>query len=295
MWHYNYSGLTVCSQMEIPEWFAFENHSSFLRPDVQIRLKSPVPEESFNPGPPSFSNNKCRFFFPEAGEYHICNGDEIVIKPLLKAKKREIRLFLLGTAWGVLNYQRGHTIFHAAAVKIRNQAVAFCGPAGSGKSTLAAWLTNKGYPVVGDDLCRLDLVHDTNPVIYPSSLRLKLWKDSLDALGWDHKKLERDYFRSDKFHLPQQSPSFRDPLPVSKIFLLDWGKLNIKRLTGLYSVKSLLTSATYRSELLGPIGQTASQWERGIQAAQSIPIWKFTRPWGLKEIEKTVQFLRKYL
>lgn len=289
--HYAYSGLKISSELPIPEWEVFEKSSSFQNPDVQIRLKESIKRKD-SPKPNfSFTKNQCRVFFPEAGEYTIRSGREIIIKPLLSAKKREIRLFLLGTSWGVLNYQRGNTIFHAGAVKVRDQVMAFCGPAKSGKSTLTAWLVKKGYPMVSDDLCRFDVDSESKLVIYPSFPRLKLWKDALKALEWDQKKLTRDHFRMDKYHLPQETIDPSSPLPVSKIFLLEWGPLNLTRLAGLEAVKSLVSQASYHSELLEPMGQVAAQWQRCVRVAKRVSVWKFTRPQGLSRMDETIQFL----
>ena len=289
--HYAYSGLKISSQLPIPEWSVFESSISFQNPDVQIRLGESIKDKASQKPNFTFKKNQCCFFFPEAGEYTIRSGREIIIKPLPTAKNREIRLFLLGTSWGALNYQRGNTIFHAGAVKIRDQVMAFCGPAQSGKSTLTAWLVKKGYPMVSDDLCRFDVSSKSKLLIYPSFPRLKLWKDALKALKWDQKKLTRDHFRMDKFHLPQETIDPSSPLPVSTLIILEWGPLNLKRLAGLDAVESLVSQASYHSELLEPMGQVAAHWERCIRVAQRVSVWKFSRPRNLDQMDKTIQFL----
>jgi hypothetical protein len=289
--HYACSGLRISSALSIPEWAVFEKAEGFGPPDVWIRVEKPALETDPSGNVPFISENECRFFFPEVGEYYIRKGQEIIIRPMSKAGAREVRLFLLGTAWGALSYQRGLLMLHAGAVKIGDQVVAFCGPAGSGKSTLTAWLTRNGRPLVSDDLCRFDVTNDLQPVIYPSAPRLKLWRDALSAIGWEHQKLERDYFRLDKFHLPQDREGLLKPLPLSAIYLLGWGKLGIKRLKGVNAVRDLVASATYHGELLAPMGRLATHWERCTEVVRRVPVWKFTRPRGLWGMEKAVGLL----
>ena len=64
-----------------------------------------------------------------------------------------IRLYLLGSAMGVLLHQRGLLPLHANAVEIDGKAFAFMGASGSGKSTLAAWFHDHGYRIIADDVC----------------------------------------------------------------------------------------------------------------------------------------------
>jgi len=67
-----------------------------------------------------------------------------------------VRLYLLGSAWGALCYQRDLLVLHASAVRVDGRAVAFCGRPGMGKSTLAAWLAESGHALVSDDLARFE-------------------------------------------------------------------------------------------------------------------------------------------
>ena len=70
----------------------------------------------------------------------------------------------------------------------------------------------------------------------------------------------------DKFHLPvtnehtgQSVARQESPIPLRAVYLLRWGEPEIVRLKGLNALYALVQAATYRGELLEPMGLTAAQ------------------------------------
>lgn len=279
--------------MEIPEWSVFETGEPFDAPDVVIRLATS--KEAPPPGDhdlPIIEAGRYCFTIPEAGHYRVTQGQEIAVTLTPGAEAREVRLFLLGSAWGALCYQRGLLALHASVVEVGDSAVAFCGATGSGKSAVAAWLTERGYRLVSDDLCRFEVPTHGPPLVYPSSPRLKLWRDALYALGRSDAGLERDHFREDKFHWPLPISSGRQPLPLRAIYLLEWGETAVARLTGVTALRRFVVAATYRGELLEPMGQVAAHWERCVALARRVPIWEFSCPRDWSAMETVIGMLR---
>jgi hypothetical protein len=279
-WRYCYAGLNVISDIQLPEWEIFETGDADGSPDVRIVLGD-APPESFTPhiGADSYC-----FQVEAVGAYRVQHGDSIQVAVQSKVGMREVRLFLLGTAWGVLCYQRGILALHASVVEVTGEAVAFCGVSGAGKSTMAAWLMDQGYPLIADDLCRFD-ISGTRPGVYPAAPRLKLWRDALEHFNRDTGDLERDHFRMDKYHLPvtnghtgQPVARRESPIPLRAVYLLSWGEPEIARLKGLNALYALIQAATYRGELLEPMGLTAAHWHRCASIARTAPIFRLTRP-----------------
>ncbi|HKA54196.1 MAG TPA: hypothetical protein VKJ47_11090 [Candidatus Binatia bacterium] len=219
-----------------------------------------------------------RFAVPDVSRYLVRQGREILVVPAPGAGAREVRLFLLGSAWGALCYQRGLFPLHASMVRVGSGVVAFCGAPGAGKSTLAAWLASRGYRLVIDDLCRVDLSVPEPPRVWPSVPRLKLWRAALSALGWSSEQLERDYFRADKFHLPWPEASLRQVLPLRAIYLLEWGDTGLVRLTSTAALRRFIGSATYRGDLLEPMGRLAEHWGRCAELLRQVPVFELRRP-----------------
>ena len=311
---YTNADLHVTSELPLPEWAAFESDRPCPQPDVTItvesgeRLSRPD-EESGEGGPPPLegegvesekfetrliTGDEYRFHAPHAGEYWVRQGRAIHITPAPGARPREMRLFLLGSAWGALCYQRGILSLHSSVVQVGNGAFAFCGETGAGKSLLAAWLISRGHRLVSDDLSRFEVLPNGAPRVYPSSPRLKLWRDALNKLGRSAAGLERDYFRSDKFHLPLPGDEAQHPLPLAGIYLLKWGEPGITRLTGATALRRFVESATYRGDLLEPMGQAAAHWQRCAEIARRVPIWEFARPRDWTAFDAAMEKLLKH-
>lgn len=275
-WYYTYSGLRVVSELHLPEWGPFEEPWLLDKPDVFIRAEGPPlePEERW----PLLTADHYRFSILDIGRYWVRHGQEILVAPATGAGGREVRLFLIGSAWGALCYQRGLFPLHASMIRIGNGVVAFCGATGAGKSTMAAWLTSRGYPLVVDDLCRVDLLVEGPPRVWPSAPRLKLWQEALSALGWSSEDLEPDYFRADKFHLPWPEASLQQAAPLRAVYLLEWGETNLVRLTSTAALCRFIASATYRGDLIEPMGRLAEHWERCAELLRRVPVFELKRP-----------------
>ena len=167
--YYNYAGLRVRSDLPIPEWKIFEEKHPFAAPEVIITLRRPAAAAA--PDLPIVSPDEYYFHIPEAGAYRVRGGHEIIVTPAPKAGQRELRLFLLGSAWGALCCQRGFLSLHSSAIRVGDGAVAFCGSSGSGKSTAAAWLLNRGFLFAGDDLSRFDAPAGGNGTTWPTAYK----------------------------------------------------------------------------------------------------------------------------
>lgn len=289
---YHYSGLCVVSDLEIPEWATYELPGSEDDPDVEIVLgDNRVHEPSYTS---QVSAGTYRFHVPEVGTYSVDSGRVIEVSPAPGADMREIRLFLLGSAWGALCYQRGLLVVHASAVCTGDSAAAFCAPQGCGKSSLVACLTMRGCTFLSDDLCRIELRDPGKAVIHPSTPRLKLRHDAVDALGRGEDKLEPDHFRTGKLQLPATNVA-RAPVPLHAIYLLDRGEPGIVRLRGRAALSRFVSAATYRPQLLEPLGRIGDYWRECLELTRRVPVWLLTRSRDFGTIEATIDELIEHM
>ncbi|MHC4197747.1 MAG: hypothetical protein ACYSRP_07535 [Planctomycetota bacterium] len=294
-WYYTYAGLRVVSELRIPEWSVFEEPQPFGEAEVFFTLKdTPDGQPAWAENHPFISLEEYRFYTPEAGYYRVREGREIVVKPAPGAMISTVQLFLLGSAWSALCYQRGLSVFHASAVQVEDEAVAFCAHQGMGKSTMAAWLAVRGHALVSDDLTRFDIPVQGQLTIYPSAPRLKLWRDALSALEWSSEELERDHFRFEKFYLPWTGVRQQQPLPLRAIYLLEWGEWNITRLSGGTALHRFVSAATHRGALLEPMGQLGAYWHQCLELVSRVPVWELKRPRDLPAMGQTVDLLASH-
>lgn len=291
-WHYTYAQLQVRSNLELPEWESFLLSEVPKEVDVSIHVEGCNLAQSVIAPESVVSANEFYFHMPEVGTYRIINGKKITVSPAPGAGQNELRLFLLGSAWGALCYQRGLLAIHAGAVQVGNEAVLFCALPGKGKSTMTAWLAAQGFPLVSDDLCCIDFFENDQPVVFPSTQRFRLWKDALQALGWNSDELERDHYRHDKFLLSWAVKPLLQPLPLRAIYLLEWGEEHkLERLRGINALERFVTAATYRGELLCQMGLSATYWQHCLRLVQRVPLWELQRQKDLKMLVEVSRML----
>ena len=146
--------------------------------------------------------NALLFEVPGIARYLVREGKTVDVAVAQGADRAAARLFLLGSARGALIQQRGELPLGAATVVAPNwKSVAICCPSAIGKSTLAAALCKRGWQLVADDITRVSW-NGTMAVAWPSSDRLKLWRDACDMLGENADTLERVRDGLEKYFLP---------------------------------------------------------------------------------------------
>ena len=117
----------------------------------------------------------------------------------------------------------GDVLLHAAAVMIGDEVIALCAPCGVGKSSLAALLVCGGADLVADDILA---VEDRIDGIYarPQLPELKLWGDSLEALGDDGMDCTPVTRGIDKWRIPvagARALMTQDLLPLKALYFLE--------------------------------------------------------------------------
>jgi len=169
-----------------------------------------------------FTDTALIFDVPEVARYRIDGGHLVTIEAAsgVAPDAPEIRLFFFGTVLAILCFRRGLIPLHASAVVVDGRALLISGDSGMGKSTLAAALVARGYPLLSDDLCALDLCAPDDPMIRPCMAHLKLWKDSAEYLDMPTDPWARVRKGLDKFRIPIQT-FMSPPMAPGAIIMLD--------------------------------------------------------------------------
>lgn len=219
----------------------------------------------------------------DVARYWVRDGQTMIVEPVQGAAEANIRLFLLGTAMGIVIHQRGMMPLHANAIEIDGAAVAFMGPSGVGKSTLADWFTQQGFRMVADDVCAIRLV-DGVPMVEPGIPRLRLWEDALAARGSSSDGLALSFSGDPdyrKFDLPLPIAAGTDAaLPLAAVYLLDRGPaLKLERLAGLAATRALFAH-TYRGEYVREAGLPRIHMAICLAVASAAPCFHAKRRWS---------------
>ncbi|RST31208.1 hypothetical protein HMF7854_10440 [Sphingomonas ginkgonis] len=274
---YSLFGLQIASDLPLPELPA----GSGAPTDVEIRLEPPVAEVTevgFSKTPTG-----ARLGIGDAAAFTIDHGRTIGVAPLSGAPAGNVRLFLLGSAFGVLLHQRGIFPLHANAVELDGQAVAFFGESGAGKSTLAGWFYDQGYRVLADDVCAIRFADDGTPIAYPGIPRLRLWREAVEASGRSLEGFARSFSGDDsydKFDVPLPAAGQRG-IPLAAAYLLGRGdQLRIAPLEGVAAAEALFAH-TYRGALVESSGSAQEHWSAVVRLIGRIKLFTIERRWDL--------------
>lgn len=233
----------------------------------------------------------------ESGVYRISGGTRISVDPEDGVEEGQVTIFLLGTVFGILLYQRGLLPLHCNAVEYEGRAFLFCGDSGAGKSTLAAYFQKRGYKLLTDDVCPIRF-EPSGIVALPGIARLKLWQNSLDLFGMSSEGLRQLPWSMDKFELGVPSSDIGHARPVAAIYHLrdtnDGRPHGIHRLSGLGAANTVLANI-YRRRVADLMGLGGFYLQMATRLMGSVPIFTVNRAWGLENFESEANLAEQHL
>lgn len=287
---YRLFGLTVAAEIECPELISIAATDVV---DVRITLGH-VTETIENPIHSTtwvqVGKGVFQFLIKGVARYRVENGSSIMVDVVAGAAEGDVRLYLLGMAFGALLHQRRLLPLHVCAVELDGGVYAFCGESGAGKSTLAAAFHRRGINLLCDDLGVVVPNKEGEVLFYPGFPRIKLWRDALDHFDLDSGPLTRDLSRADKFHLTLHQGFQQQPLPLRRIYDLQRGDAHggtsIESLSQ-HAALALLIGNTYRYELLRWTGNLQIHMIQCAMVSKSISAFTLTRPWNLSRLDNS--------
>lgn len=226
------------------------------------------------------SGGKTRLLIPAVG--HFASNDDgtvFVAHPDLEAQHHDILdVMAAGALLAVWLGLKDHTVLHASAAKVRGDAIAVVGPSGSGKSTVAALLAEAGYPLISDDVLRVDL--GSNPRVYVSASELRLRENSA-ALS-DGGSVSSYRGTSDGRTAVSVAAAAEDALPLRAcVFPMprrDIDSVVAVKLAASDALKQLLAAP----RMLGWVdhGWLLRNFREMSQLAKTVDCWQVQIPWG---------------
>ena len=226
----------------------------------------------------------------DVASYCVTGGSEIVVQPEAGAAEQNIRLFLLGSAMGLVLHQRRLLPLHANAVEIRGKAVAFMGASGEGKSSLAAWFHDHHFQIIADDVCVVRFGSGGQPVASPGVPRLRLSKEVLEATGRQAADYERSYAGDEgfeKYDVPVAAYAVAtDELQLGAVYLLGRGKqFLIQQLHGVGAVEAVIAN-TYRGSFISVVGDARAHFEACLKLVDRTPVFEVFWTWDFPATRK---------
>jgi hypothetical protein len=281
---YSIFGLELASALELPELRPAAPSST--GPDIIVSLGE-IADPQRAPG--LFrTDDGALLVIDKVARYAVRDGRHIVVEPRPGTAPGNVRLFLLGSAMGMLIHQRGLLPLHGNAVEIDGRAFAFVGHSGAGKSTLAAWFHDQGYRILSDDVSVVRFDAAGRPMLSAGIPRLRLWRDAIEASGRVTDEYDRSYAGDeafDKYDVPVRDAASADgALPLAAVYSLRRGEaFEIARLGPVDSAEVLFAN-TYRGAYLDQTETHMLHWQACLQLVERVPIFSLCRPWDLQRL-----------
>jgi len=229
---------------------------------------------------------------PDAGRYWVRHGRSLLIEPLPDAPERNVRLYLLGSALGLLLHQRGLLPLHASSLSVEGKGIAFVGSSGAGKSTLAAHFLERGFDLLADDVSVVEPWHG-DWLIQPGVRRLRLWGETLRQLGRSPSRYERAYAGDDswdKYEIGVEGDA-AIAVPLRAIYLLDRGDGGSVERQGPVDAVEILFGNTYRGHYLAWTGLPERHMRQCVALARAVPVFRWRRSCDVGSLSSEVDRL----
>jgi hypothetical protein len=294
-YHYKAFGFAFESEIELP---GVEAASPDDEPVVSIRYGD-TPERIDAQGGDSggyFEATPDRFLLKMGGvgRYLIREGREIIVQPEGEEDPQSTRLFLMGSAFGALLFQRGLMPLHASAVRLDDQCIAFTGPSGIGKSTLSAFFDQQGRPIHCDDVCAVSVCPDRGVIAWPGFRKVKLWEDAFESLGIPYDPETRIFPGVSKYEIRLTDSPGGDPLPLRSFYVLsdadEESQEGIIPMQGAGKVMTIMENV-YRWEFLKDMGLSGWHFQTAAKIATTLRVAKVVRRRGMERIPEVMEWM----
>ncbi|MCW3837667.1 hypothetical protein OM513_16590 [Sphingomonas canadensis] len=270
--------------------------------DVEIR-RGEVPEtlgeEKSGDLPYQISGSRMLLKVPSGIRYLIEDGCRIVYSRSAEHEDGDVSLFLLGSAWAALCYQRGLIPLHASAVYIDGKVHAFTGRPGAGKSTLAAALSARGHPFFTDDVLIIDPARlSPDPLCFTGQKDLKLWRDAIELTGAARGVPVRSVAGFDKHYATPTNPTGAVAgVMASLVVLREGGRNSEPEITPIRGAPAInaLRRAVYRPIFAEKILGNRALWQGLAGLAGKVQVMRFTRRMMPDEFDSGVAFMARWI
>jgi len=155
----------------------------------------------------------------KSGLFDIRGGNEVIIQLYPDADMENVKIFLLGSAMGAVQAQRGRIPIHGGAVVTQNGAAIITGNQSAGKSTMTSAFVHNGYKYLTDDVSSMS-IEDGRVEIVPAYPQRKLVRDACAPLGYDPDDLILVDRERDKLAVRDRDNWQSEPIVLSVIIEL---------------------------------------------------------------------------
>ena len=307
MYYYKLYGLTVASELEIPDAKIVALGQTARNVDVTATL-APVSQDflhneeyiQITDAWGYYVQSPRHFFMRCFGyDFEITDGDSIIVDAHKQdTGNSDLCTFILGSAFGVIGMQRSLIPIHGAAVVTGDASVIITGDIGSGKSALLSSLVMSGYKYLTDEISMV-FTKKGKPFVIPSYPQRKIDATTAGETGDSISDTAMlDEGGRDKFAVRRASEWLDETLPLSCIVEVvplmrrDGAAFTpeIKEITGHESLKLVMRNQ-YRTQFVATIGVHPGSMKRLLEITSSIKTYQLLRPAEGFSINETARII----
>jgi hypothetical protein len=299
--HYRLSGLSVASEFALP-----------LRLNIDQAAAAPA-DVTFHhgevpaglPGAPhrgaNWTADDRRFLLdlPQIGRFLSEDGCRVTVCPAPGIDLDDILVFVTGTAFAAILYQRGAMLLHGSAVIHEGRSFVFCGASGAGKSTLAGALTKAGATFLTDDVCSVEQTPPGPPSVRADGRALRLYPDSIARVGLNDGVGGRVRRRVDKYHVAvgDLAEAASETAPLAAVYML--GNSHAAAPAGITPFPVLgaaqaLLHQTYRRRLALAYSSQGQIARRIAALLTHVPVFQLRRPLDFDRLDESLAMLEAH-
>jgi hypothetical protein len=232
---------------------------------------------------------------PNVARFLVTGGSNVAFETENNTPVDDIAIFLVGTVLGILLHQRGRIALRASAVQINGKAVLFCGRSRAGKSTIAAALTQRGYPLVTDNLCVVATAGAT-PMALPEGGRLQLWARAIESLDLRTRRGAPVRAHIEKYYVDPLAATC-EALPLGAIYVLREARPPLSE--GIdrrpsASAPLLLLRHIHLPLLVKTMKREASYFKVAIEIANAVGFFNLTRCFEFVSMPVVISWLEQH-
>jgi hypothetical protein len=279
---YQIYGLIIKSEIEIPELCVYSEEIASCDVDICFGcVPRDIDQPIFTTKSWQISKNEFYMYIKDVGHYYVSNGKSVIVEPEDGSNMEYVKVFLLGSAIGMLMFQRNIIAIHGGTIEIDGQGIILTGHTGAGKSTLNSAFRNEGYRFLSDDVSALGKDDIGKTVIHPAYPQAKLCGDAMLKLGYNLKNFNSLIDRErDKYSIPLDREFVRYNVQLGGIYEIsveDVDNVKINEVLGGEKIKLILRNI-YRIEIIRFLGFERDYFKQCLEIAKNIPVYRLIRP-----------------
>ena len=277
MHYYSAYGLTIASDIVLPALAPAPvgpADISIAAADIPDSFGGNIRFRNWEASPSRFLSH-----FHDTGRVLVEEGSRISYDRFAACDDSQIVSIILGTSLAAALMQRGILPMHACSVLTDHGAVLVMGASGAGKSTTLGGLLELGLPMMADDVTAITAADDGTVVAIPAFPAIRLWEDSLTALGRTSEGLQQVRSDMNKHYLPIERFHAKTE-PVHAVFQLvpdNGANLRIVPIEPAFQVATL-SKFIFRKNFIDGMELRKPAFERIAQMANQVRLFEVRRP-----------------